>query len=431
VGAAQASRLPLRTVGISHRSATAALREKLLLEESAYGEVLRSLKADGIVQALVLSTCDRTEFTVAGADLPGGAAPLWNRLAAIGRLAPDAVKAQGYELADEAALRHLFAVAAALDSAVVGEPFVLGQVKAAHRESQAAGMTGPALEAALQAAYRAARRVRNETAIGERPVSLAAAVLQLARRVHGDLGGVEALLLGGGEMGELILEQLRQGGLVRVSICHRSEARGRLIAHRLGGHVRPWDDLAAALSAADILVAAVGDEKTTIDISMLRAALKARRRRPILCIDGAVPGDIDKAADRLDGIFLFDLGDLEKIALEGRHSRQAATAPAWAILDEELAAFARGPASPEGDAAVVVLRRHFEETRRQVLAESGAADAEAATRLLVNRLLHGPSTALRALAGDAGAVASALGLLCRLFGIAPSENPAGRKEDEQ
>ena len=430
---AETAALALRTVGVSHRGATAELREKLLLEEAAYGDLLRALKAAGLTQALVLSTCDRTELTVAGADADG-AEQLWTQLASIGHLPAESVKGQGYDLQGEAALRHLFAVASALDSAMIGEPFVLGQVKAAYREAQAAGMAGPALEPALQAALRTAKRVRSETSLGERPVSLAAAVLQLARRVHGQLDRAGATLLGGGEMGELIVEQLRQGGLSRVTVLHRSEARGRLIAHRLGGHVQAWDELPAALTAADILVAAVGDDKVTIGATQLQAALKARRQQPMLCIDCAIPGDLDKAADRLDGVFLFDLGDLEKMALEGQESRKAAAAAAWRIVEDEVAAFTRGR-SADGDAAIVALRRHFEEIRRQVLAETGTADGDAATRLLINRLLHTPSAALRALAADAGGESAMRELLCRLFGLAPpgpaSDRPqSDLKEDE-
>jgi len=421
--------LALRTVGVSHRGATSELREKLLLEEAAYGDVLRALKAVGVTQALVLSTCDRTEVTVAGADAADHSDLLWRQLASIGHLPPDSVKAQGYDLAGEEALRHLFAVASALDSAVIGEPFVLGQVKTAYREAQAAGMSGTMLEAALQAALHTAKRVRSETSLGERPVSLAAAVLQLARRVHGQLDRIEAVLLGGGEMGELIVEQLRQGGLTRVTVLHRSEARGRLIAHRLGGHVRSWSELSPALAAADILVAALGDDRVTIEAALLQAALKARRQQPILCIDCAIPGDVDKAAHRLDGVFLFDLADLEKMALEGQESRRAAAAPAWKIVDDEVAAFTRGVSVPGGEAAVVALRRHFEEIRQQVLAETGTGDADAVTRLLINRLLHTPSAALRALAAESKGDGASREFLCRLFGLTP-DDASDRKEDK-
>lgn len=414
-------------MGVSHRSATAELREQLLLDEAAYGDLLRLLKAAGFSQAFVLSTCDRTELTVAGAEAYGAAERLWQRLAAIGRLPPESVKAQGYDLQGEEALRHLFAVASALDSVVIGEPFVLGQLKTAHREAQAAGTAGPALETAIQAAFHAAKRVRNETSLGERPVSLAAAVLQLARRVHGQLDKIGATLLGGGEMGELIIEQLRQGGLNRVTVLHKSEARGRLIAHRLGGHMRPWVEMAPALAAADVLISAIGDDRQAVSATMLQAALKARRQRPILCIDCAIPGDVDKGADRLDGVFLFDLADLEKMALEGQQSRQAAAAPAWKIVDDEVAAFTHGLAAAGGDASIVALRQHFDEIRRQVLAETGG-NAEAATRLLVNKLLHTPSAALRALAAEGNCKGAAEEFLCRLFGLAPPG--PDRKEDE-
>lgn len=424
-----AAGLALRTVGVSHRSATAELREQLLLDEAAYGALLQALKAAGFSQALVLSTCDRTELTVAGADCESAVDVIWQRLASIGQLPAESVRAQGYDLQGEAALRHLFAVASALDSVVIGEPFVLGQLKTAHREAQAAGTAGPALEAVIQAAFHTAKRVRSETSLGERPVSLAAAVLQLARRVHGQLDKAGATLLGGGEMGELIIEQLRQGGLNRITVLHKSEARGRLIAHRLSGHMRPWGEMAAALAGADVLISAIGDDRQAVGAARLQAALKARRQRPILCIDCAIPGDVDKGADRLDGVFLFDLADLEKMALEGQQSRQAAAAPAWKIVDDEVAAFTQGLAAAGGDGSIVALRQHFDEVRRQVLAETGG-NAEAATRLLVNKLLHTPSAALRALAAEGNRQGAAEELLCRLFGLAPPGPGLDRKEDK-
>jgi glutamyl-tRNA reductase len=421
-------------VGVSHRTGTAALRERLFADEAGQTELLAALRASGLSQALVLSTCDRTELHAIADDPTRAAAAMRDILARQGRVTAADIAAQGYELAGEAALRQLFAVASSLDSVVVGEPQVLGQVKDAHRLSIALGTSGPQLEAALRAAYGAAKRVRSETAIGERPVSIAAAAIQTARGVHGDLTRCAALLVGGGEMGELMAMQLRQAGLAQLTVLHKSAARGALIAHRLGAHVRPLDELAPALADADIVIAALGDERQTVTAAAIKQALRARRQRPMLCIDSAVPGDIEPAVHDLDGAFRFDLGDLERLAVEGQSARAAAIDPAWAIVDAEVAASAAGAAARQAAPAVVALRRNFEAVRDQVLAENPGADAATVARLLVNRLLHGPSALLRDLAAntavDDGAELVAIErLLTRLFRSAGAD-PSAAAGDE-
>jgi glutamyl-tRNA reductase len=185
--------------------------------------------------------------------------------------------------------------------------------------------------------------------------------------------------------------------------------------------VRPFEELAAALVDADILIAALGDERQTVTAAAIKQALRARRQRPMICIDSAVPGDIEAAVHDLDGAFRFDLGDLERLAVEGQSSRVAATEPAWAIVEAEVAAFAAGDRERSAVPAVVALRRRFETVRDQVLAENPGADAATVARLLVNRLLHAPSAVLRELAADAtvdggGDLVAIERLLARLFG---------------
>jgi glutamyl-tRNA reductase len=415
-------------VGVSHRTGTAALRERLFVDEAGQTELLAALRAAGQNQALVLSTCDRTELHAMADDPTEAAAAMRDILARQGRVTTADIAAQGYELIGDAALRQLFAVASSLDSVVLGEPQVLGQIKDSHRLSTSLGMMGPQLEATLRAAYGAAKRVRSETAIGERPVSIAAAAIQMARGVHGDLARCAALLLGGGEMGELMAAQLRQAGLAQLTVLHRSVPRAALIAHRLGGHVRPFEELAAALADADILIGALGDERQTVTATAIKQALRARRQRPMICIDSAVPGDIEAAVHDLDGAFRFDLGDLERLAVEGQSSRAAAADPAWAIVEAEIAAFAAGVAGRQSVPAVVALRRHFETMRDRVVAENPGADGATVARLLVNRLLNAPSAVLRDLAAnatvDGGAELVAIErLLTRLFRAAePAED---------
>ena len=414
-------------VGVNHRTGTAALRERLFVEEAALPELLERLRAAGIAQAVALSTCDRIEVQAAHDDAATASDRIAEVLAGQAGVAPAALAAQTYRLSGAAAVRQILAVAASLDSVVIGEPQVLGQVKASHRLARAAGMVGSELEACLRAAYATAKRVRRETAIGERAVSIAAAAAELARSVQGDLGRCGALLIGAGEIGELMVEQLRRAGLARLTVAHPSAPRAERIAHRLGCHHIPLDEVGAALPAADVVVAALGSGRHVVTAPMVGAALKARRQRPVLLIDAAVPGDIEPAVGGLDEAFLYDLEDLERVAMQGRATRVAATEAAWAIVDEAVAAFLRERAERVAVPAVVALRRHFESLRAEVLAGTGD-DAAEATRRLINRLLHDPSEALRRMAGEAAAEAAAgERLLRRLFGFADPDDEEERE----
>jgi glutamyl-tRNA reductase len=389
----------LLLVGVNHRSASAALRERLFAAEPDAAAVLEAVRAAGATEAVVLATCERIEALAVEAD-PSAAAP--GLLAALARgvaVEPAEFEAHGYRLLGEDAVRHLFAVAASLDSQIVGEPQVLGQVKESHRRAAEAGLVGPALELLLQAAYGAAKRVRSETQLAEQPVTIAASALQVARDVHGDLTRRGALLVGLGEMGEFMAAELSDAGLGDLVIVHTSIARSEAVARRFGCNYRPWEDLQEALAGADIVVSALGTGRYSVTAAMAEAALKQRRREPIFFIDTAVPGDIDPAVAPLDGAFVYDLVDLERVARRGKANREAAAAAAGEILDQELATFLRDRAERSAAPSVTALRGHFESVRDDVLSD-GRLSAEEATRRLVNRLLHDPSEVLRSTAAE-------------------------------
>lgn len=406
-------------VGVNRRTGPAELRERLYVEDEAVPALLDRLRAAGLAEAMVLSTCDRVEIWTAGAS--GPAFPL---LAETAGLDPRALLPQRFLATGEAALRHVFAVSASLDSEVIGEPQVLGQVKAAHRLARDAGMVGPQLEPVLQAAYQAAKRVRTETAIGQRPVSLAAAACQLARDVQGDLSRCRALLIGAGDMGECLIQQLLASGLDGAVVVARTVRRAEALARRLGCHYALLEELPDRLADADIVVACQGEGRYMLSADMVEGALRRRRRRPVFLVDLAVPGDIEPAVNRLEDAFLYDLDELEQVALQGRAGREAAAGAAWAILATELAGFRQRLAEREAVPALVVLRAGFEAARQAVLAELPPDDParpalERTTQLLVNRLLHRPMAELRRMAasgpeaGNEQAVAETL--LRRLF----------------
>lgn len=385
--------------GLNHRTAAQGLRDKLFLELDELPALLSDVRGAGIAEALVLSTCDRVEVAAVCDDPEATFGFLQDLLVARSGLPAASFDGQWYRASGRDATGHLFAVTAALESQVIGEPQVLGQVKESHRLAAASGALGPRLEAALQAAYGAAKRVRSETPIGEMPISIAAAAVQLAKRIHGDLARCSVLLLGLGEMGELLAGELRAAGAGRMLIVHESDKRAEVAAHRLGCNFRPFAELSDALAEADLVVAASGTGRSAIAVAGAEKALRRRRRRPMFFIDAAVPGDVEPAVGDLDGAFLYDLADLETAAMEGRASRQATLEAARQILEEELAGFLRSRAERDAVPAVVALRRHFESMREGVLAQPGL-DAVEATRLLVNRLLHRPSEALRRAAAE-------------------------------
>ena len=381
-------------VGANHKSSGLMLRDRLFGEDGATPEFLDRLRRAGLTQALVLSTCDRVE--VQAIDPGASEAPglITRALAGHAGMAPGEIDGQLYTLWDDAAVRHVFTVAASLDSQIVGEPQVLGQVKASHRLARDAGMSGSALEAILQAAYGAAKRVRNETAIGERPVSIAAAAVQLAREVHGDLDRCTGLLIGAGDMGEMVARDLLSTGLAQLTVTHSSERRAEAVARALEAHVAAYDTLAVQLAEADIVLAAVGRRRHVLSADMVTAALAKRRHKPQFIIDAAIPGDVEPAVNRIDEAFLYDLGDLEGVAMGGRADRETEARTARRIIDAEVEDFLRGRAERGAVPALNRLRAHFEETRAEVLATADQG-ANKATRLLVNRLLHAPTQVLR------------------------------------
>jgi len=406
----------LFAVGANHRSSSVALRDRLYIEEASIASVYDDLRAAGVAQAIVLSTCDRVEIQGAGLFADDAAARAGAVLERRAALAPGETRDAFYFHRGAAAVRHMFAVASSLDSMIVGETQVSGQVRAAHREARAHGLVGGELESALQAAYVAAKRVRSETPIGQGAVSMANAATRIAADVHGDLAGRGGLLIGLGEMGEDIAGRLLAAGLGHLVVSHPAAARGEAMARRLGCHHHPYDRLEDALAGADIVITALGAGFPLITAAQVAQALRTRRRQPIFLLDLAVPADIDPAVDALDDAFLYSLDDLEEVALSARGMREEATNAAWTIVDDEVNAFLADREGRRAVTTVVRLREHFEMIRAGVLSE-GIADPDEATRRLVNRLLHRPSETLRELAAGGEDADELESLVRRLFGL--------------
>jgi glutamyl-tRNA reductase len=406
---------PLRylVVGATHRAAPLDLRERLA---DGDGTTAPEALAAGLDQAIVLATCDRVEVVTAVAEPDREAERLIGLMAGRAGLAPSEARPALRALADEAAVRHVFAIASGLESLVLGEPEVLGQVHEAERRARAAGQLGSDLDRLLQATYRTAKRVRSETTIGEGPVTLAASALAVARDIHGDLRGASALLIGAADIAELVAGQFRSAGLARLAVSHWRERQAAAIAQRLGANVVPFSELEAALARADIVLAGAGTGRYILTRANLAAALRARRRRPIFVVDVSLPPDVEPGAEDLDGVFRYDLADLERVARTGQGERAAAAAAAWAIVDEGVGQFVRDRAERDAVPAIRALRAAFQAERARILAAHEGVDAAEATRLLIARLLHGPSEALRRSAAEGADAKEMESLLARLFG---------------
>lgn len=405
----------LLVLGVNARTVATGLRDPLFAEEPDQPRLIAALQTLDCEEGLVLATCERLEFVVVTRPGQRVAGQLLQLIAGAAGCAPTELAGQSHCHLGEDALRHLLAVAASLESQVLGEPQILGQVKQSFRLAQEAGLSGPYLGAAAQAAFAAAKRVRRETPIGQQASSMTLAAVQVARDLFGRFDGLNLLWLGLGEMGEMLSDDFAAAGVARRLVMHRSMARAEAVARRLGCHVAPWEELDLHLADADIVLSDAGTGRFCLLKQQVAAALKRRRHRPVLLIDAGVPADIEPGTGELDDAFVYDLDDLERLASQQSGGRAAASALAWGIVEDELAAFLRSQAERSATPSLVALRRHFEAVRREVL-QGGELDAQAATRLLVNKLLHGPSEALRRSVAEDPALAAELEeLIRRLF----------------
>ena len=399
-------------VGVNHRTGLQLLRERL---QGDSGDVLRLLgrcRDNGIDQAMAVATCDRCEVWCVTADAASAQAKLPFLLAEAAGVEATDITPRLHQLTDDAALRYAFAVAASLESQIVGEPQVLGQVKEFHQLAQRAGMSGPELDRILDAVYQAAKRVRHETGIAGQSVSMAACATAVLKQMHGDLGALSALLIGDGDMAELIFEQVSAAGVKRWTMIHPQERRAKAWAEKHRAHWRPFAELDQALDTADFAASALDIGKRVVTADAVKAALRRRRQRPMLLVDSGVPGDMDAAIAGQDNAFLYTLDDLERLAMAGRQHRAAAAEEAWRIVDQAVEAFQRQMTELEAASGISELHRHFEQQRAEILAQPGI-DAAEATRRLVSRLLHRPSVELKAARPDKNLEAA----LRRLFGL--------------
>jgi glutamyl-tRNA reductase len=402
-------------VGLSHKNAPIEVREKLAFARAAIPEVLDQLTASAAVgEAVVLSTCNRVEIYAAakarGATDDELRAASGAVLSVLRQRGGDAILPYLVNEVGKPAVLHLFRVAASLDSLVVGEPQILGQLKDAIELARGHKTLGATLGNAMHRAVRVGKRVRTETAIGEGQVSVSSVAIDLCRNIFGDLDRHTALLIGAGEMAEAASKLLVRAG-ARLLIVNRSPERAQALAAEVGGEPRPWSDLERSLVEADIVISSTSSPGYVITHDLVKGARKARRGRSLFLIDIAVPRDVDPKVQSLDGVFLYDVDDLSQIVSESLEGRAAEAARAAAITEEEAHGFQTWSQEQAFTPAIVALRARTRAVLEAELSRSlsgklrhlPAADREALGMMLdaaTNKLLHVPVTRLRALAGD-------------------------------
>ncbi|HEY8427393.1 MAG TPA: glutamyl-tRNA reductase [Sandaracinaceae bacterium] len=392
----------LFVIGMSHRTSPVELRERLAVEGEALTRDVRALReGTALEEALLLSTCNRVEVYASTSDA-GRAARVREWL---GRRAGEPLDAYLYEHRGAAAVRHAFRVASSLDSMVVGEPQILGQVKEAYAAAKAVGAIGSLLDRCFTTAFSVAKRVRSETLIAEGSVSVSSVAGDLAKKIFSDLEGRRVLLIGAGEMGEQAAKHLRKSG-ASLYVVNRSREKAEAIARENGGHARGLEELAAELALADVAIASTSSPRFVITPELMRGVIKARRHRPIFLIDIAVPRDVDPRVGDMDNVFLYDVDDLEKVAQENMSARRREAEKAEALVAEEVASFEKWRRSNDLTPTIVglrervrgVLRAELERTlpRLSSLSEAERQSLDKMIDAMTNKLLHRPIAELKA-----------------------------------
>jgi len=357
----------LMVIGLNHRTAPVAIRERFWISEGRRPEALLQLeRAEGVDEVIVLATCNRTEFLLWASD-PGLAANSVLRFLSAEYGLKLCEWKHFYRLLDDAALLHIFRVASSLDSLVLGEPQIISQLKGAWQLAQKVSSTGRFLDAVLQKALTVSKRVRNETAIGASPVSVPTAAVELARQALGTLENKQVLVLGAGKMSELSARYLMNHGAQPVCVINRTYEHALELATTLGGCAAPLEDRWQRMVNADIVISSTSCPHTILSRDEAELVVRERPTRPLLIVDIAMPRDVDPAVREVHGVFLYDLDDLEKVTQHNAGERQAAALDAQKIVEEEARGFRRKLLAERVVPTIVALRTRLDEICRQEL----------------------------------------------------------------
>jgi glutamyl-tRNA reductase len=397
--------MALYALGLNHQTAPLDVRERMVFHVERLRDALTEVRRNLASEAAILSTCNRTELYLS-AEQPGAAID-W--MAQYHRFRPEELSPFLYTLPREQAVRHAFRVASGLDSMVLGEPQILGQMKEAVRAAEAAGTLGTLLHKLFQRSFAVAKEVRTTTEVGANSVSMAAASVKLAARIFPSLKDQKVLFIGAGEMIELCATHFAAQAPARITVANRTLERASALAHRFGGQAIELRSLAGHLHEHDIVVSCTASSLPILGKGLVERALKARRRRPIFMVDLAVPRDIEPEVGEMDDVFLYTVDGLQEIVQGNLDQRRSAVEQAEAIIETQVSQFMHWMAAREGVPLIRMLREQAEAARRHEVERAAKLLArgedprqviEALSRGLTNKFMHGPTQALNEATGE-------------------------------
>lgn len=425
----------LYLIGLNYRTAGVDVRERYALTDCCAPETWLLPRGGCIGESLILSTCNRVEILVSGeGDVSGTVLSAWAsaKHGSVEELSNFIYTYKGID-----AVRHLFSVASSLDSMVLGEPQILGQLKTAYRKSVESHATGTILNGLLHKAFSVAKRVRTETAVASSAVSISYAAVELAKRIFGDMHDNKAMLVGAGEMAELAATHLLQAGIRQLYVANRTLARGEELARQFNGMAVPFSKLVETLVDVDIIITSTGSPDAILCADDVRDVLKKRKQRPMFFIDIAVPRDVDPDVNALDNVYLYDIDDLKEVVEENLAARRSEAVKAEGIVDEEVGKFADWLKSLEIQPTIVDIVRRGENIAAEELArtlkrlgnvDDATKDAlETMVHSLVRKMNHDPIVFLKSETMAQQGIAGRVGLMRRMFRLdtvaqAKSEN---------
>ncbi|MDY7034078.1 MAG: glutamyl-tRNA reductase [Thermodesulfobacteriota bacterium] len=393
-------------VGLNHKTAPIELREKVCFPSDAIEEPLRKvISLSHISEGLILSTCNRVEVLAVSKDIEEGTKEIKDFLASYHNISMSQLDSHLYSYASSDAIKHIFHVASSLDSMIVGEPQILGQLKDAYRAATMHKTSGTILHRFLHKAFSVAKKVRTETRIATSAVSVSYAAVELAKKIFNTLGNKIVLLIGAGEMAELAARHLLNNGVRDMLIANRTYSRAEKLAVDFGGTPVAFEHLTLFLDQVDIIISSTDSPHYIIKYSDVRRALKIRKHKPIFCIDIAVPRDIDPKINNIDNVYLYDIDDLEGVVDANREERNEEAKKAEKLIEKEVDQFQGWLGSLDVVPTVVSLREKFEEIRKREVDKAisnlnGSSDIdqkilESLTSSIINKILHGPVTKLK------------------------------------
>src|SRR5581483_3916368 len=417
-------------IGVNHRTAPVEVREQLAIPDGKLGEALKGLLGvDGVHEGMILSTCNRVEIL---ARTVNGSTDLRKFLHGHFPLPPSAYEPHLYEYREQDAVRHIFRVASSLDSMVVGEPQILGQVKEAYATARAVGAVQTHLDLLLTRAFAVAKRVRTETAVGSSHVSVASCAVDLAGRIFGSLEGKQVCLVGAGKMSEIAARHLLAKGAGPIFVANRTYERARALAEKFGGRAIRFDQLYEHCEQADIVITSTGAPVAIFKREHGEKFLARRRNRPMFFIDIAVPRDVDPEVNKLDGIFVYDIDDLQQVVSSHVADRRREADRAEAIISEEVERFVARMQTLDVVPTIVSLQEHLETIRQaeidRVRGRLGEMSPEqelaieAMSRGIINKIMHTPITTLKSAAREEQGT-TVIDVVRRLFNLQHKSQP--------